>query len=25
VWTFQATYRKYHKLEVTSRILTKPD
>jgi hypothetical protein len=25
VWTFQAAYQKYHKLEVTSRILTKPD
>jgi hypothetical protein len=25
VWTFQATYRNYHKLEVTSRILSKPD
>jgi hypothetical protein len=25
VWMFQATYRNYHKLEVSSRILTKPD
>jgi len=25
VWTFQATYRNYHKLEVSSRILSKPD
>jgi hypothetical protein len=25
VWSFQATYRNYHKLEVSSRILSKPD
>jgi hypothetical protein len=25
VWSFQATYRNYHKLEVTSRILSRPD
>jgi hypothetical protein len=25
VWSFQATYRNYHKLEVKSRVLSKPD
>ena len=25
VWTFEATYRNYHKLEVSSRFLSKPD